>query len=149
MSIEVKAETVIDVERSRVAKIMFNPKTEKLWMAKVREVYPMQSGQFTEGAKVERIGDFLNKRYSCKLVVTKFEVDRMVQMFCDEPFEMNMRYELSDADGGTNVKVSVMSVGEILFNSPISIVSAKMQDNLEADLQRLKQLVEETASDND
>ncbi|MEZ5308035.1 MAG: hypothetical protein R2684_12890 [Pyrinomonadaceae bacterium] len=142
MALEVTAEVFIERATEDVASVMFNPKMEKLWIRALREVYPMESGLYKKGFKCERVGTFLNKHYSAKLLVTKFEDNSMIQFYADEPFEMNITYRLNTIDGGTKVRTSVASISEIEFNSPISIVSGKMEEMLKDDLKRLKEHLE-------
>ncbi len=142
MAVDVKAEVLIERTPEEVAKVMFNPKRDRLWIRGLTEVYPMESGLYKKGARIERVGSFLNKHYSAKLMVTKFEENRMVQLYSDEPFEMNIQYNLAPADEGTNVKLRISSIAEIPFNSPIKVVAAKAQEMIENDLERLKKHLE-------
>ena len=123
MSIKVKAEIHIERSPDEIAGVMFNPKLDKIWIRGLSEVYPMASGLYQKGSKIERIGKFLNKHYSAKLVVTKFEENSFVQMYADEPFEMSIKYRLIEGEGGTDVSLTISSISEIGFNTPISIVS--------------------------
>jgi hypothetical protein len=142
MSIHVNAKVLINCKRSDVAKVMFNPKMDKLWIRGLKGVYPMSSGLYQMGSKVERVGNFLNRAFSAKLLVTKFVEDSLVEIYADEPFKMKMRYQLNDDVNGTKASISIMSFGEILYNSPVSIISKKLKENIEDDLKRLKDHLE-------
>ncbi len=142
MAIEVRAEIFIEKSPSKVADVMFNPKMDKLWIRSLREVFPMESGLYKKGAKVERVGDFMNKRYSAKVLVLKYEPEKIAELYLDEPFEMKQRYELHKAEGGTTARVTLMSIGELQYNTPITILSRKIDDDLNNDLKNLKKLVE-------
>ncbi len=143
MAVDVKAEVLIERSPEDVAEVMFNPKLDRLWIGGLSEVYPMSSGLYSKGARIERIGNFLSKHYSAKLLVTKFEENKKVQMFADEPFEMNIRYDLKKVDDATNVSLRITSVAEIPFNMPIPILSNKMQELIDRDLEKLKKHLEE------
>lgn len=143
MAIDVKAEVSVDRTPEEVAKVMFNPKRDKLWVRSISEVYPMESGLYKKGAKIERVGSFLNKHYSAKLLVTKCEENKMVQMYSDEPFEMNIQYTLTPTDEGTNIKLRLSSIAEIPFNSPMPVISKQAQEMIEGDLKKLKKHLEE------
>ena len=67
-------------------------------------------------------------------------------MYADEPFEMAIKYRLNETDGGTNVQLSISSIGEILFNTPMSIISKSLQEILDEDLERLKKHLEDNIS---
>lgn len=143
MAVDVKAEVLIKRTPEEVAEVMFNPKRDKLWIRGINEVYPMESGLYKKGAKIERIGSFLNKHYSAKLLVTKYEENKLVQIYADEPFEMNIRYTLAQNDEGTNVELAILSIAEVPFNTPISILKKKATEMIESDLNRLKKHLEE------
>lgn len=142
MAIDVHSEILIERPPEKVADVMFNPKMDKLWIRSLVEVFPMESGLYRQGAKVERVGDFMSKRYSAKVQVMKCEPGKMVELYQDEPFEMKQKYSIREAEGGTLARVSVSSIGELLFNSPVSILSKKIKENLDDDLKNLKKLVE-------
>ena len=135
----------IDVPQSpeEVAKLMFRPKRDKLWVTGLKEVYPMASGLYEKGAKVQRIGTFLGKHYDAKLLVTRFEENKLVQLYADEPFEMNILYKLEEVDTGTRIHLSISSISDIDFNSPMSIISGKIQENVDDDLENLSRRLEE------
>jgi hypothetical protein len=142
MAIEVRAEIHIERSPSEVAEVMFNPKMDKLWIRSLREVFPMGSGLYEKGAKVERVGDFMNKRFSAKVQVLKCEPAKMAELYLDEPFEMKQRYELRESDGGTIARITLMSIGELQYNTPVTILSRKIDEDLRDDLKNLKKLVE-------
>ncbi|HUF05554.1 MAG TPA: SRPBCC family protein [Aridibacter sp.] len=142
MAIDVHSEIFIESSPEKVTEVMFNPKMDKLWIRSLTEVFPMESGLYRQGAKVERVGDFMSKRYSAKVQVMKCEPGKMVELYQDEPFEMKQKYSIREAEGGTLARVSVASIGELLFNSPVSILSKKIKEGLDDDLKNLKKLVE-------
>ena len=142
MAVDVKAEVLIKREPEEVAEVMFNPKQDKLWIKGLSAVFPMEAGLYKKGAKIERVGNFLNKHYSAKLLVTKYEENKHVKLYSDEPFEMSIRYFLTKTDDGTNVKLQISSIGEVLFNTPIAILAKKAQEMIENDLKRLKKHLE-------
>ena len=145
MALEVKAEVLIGRSPEEVAAVMFNPKLDKLWVTGLKNVYPRESGLYKKGSKVERVGHFLNKHYSAKLLVTKFEEDAFVQIYSDEPFEMSIKYWLTKAEGGTNVAMAIASISELEFNTPVSIISKTIKEKLEKELRRLKKHLERPA----
>lgn len=139
MSINVNAQVLIKSSPETIAQVMFNPKFDKLWIRGLRQVFPMKPGLYRLDAKIERVGDFMNRRYSSKLVVIKYEENRMVELYADEPFQMHMRYELKETpDEGTMVDITIESFGELLYNSPIPIISKNLLESIQDDLKRLK-----------
>lgn len=143
MAIDVNEEVLIKSTREKVARVMFNPKLDKIWIRRLRGVYPMKTGLYEKNAKVERVGDFMNRRYSSKLLVTKYEENRFVEMYADEPFEMNIRYELKEEGAEeTLTNISITSFGEILYNSPVPIIAKNLSEIIQDDLKRLKKHIE-------
>ena len=143
MSLNVSAKIQVDQSPREVAKLMFNPKRDKLWVTGLREVYPMASGLYAKGAKIQRIGTLLGKYYDAKLLVTKFVENQAVQLYADEPFEMNINYKLTELEDGTEIQLSISSISDIEFNSPMTIISKKVQENIDEDLANLKRRLEE------
>lgn len=141
--IDVQAEITIAAPRAKVAEFMFDPKCDKLWIGGLTNVFPLTSGRLRKGAKVERIGSFMNRQFTSTVIVIADEPERMLELSADEPFEMLIKYELSDASEGTLVKIRIKSVGDIPFNAPASVVSKAVLDNLNRDLKSLKKLVEQ------
>ena len=80
MALEVHSEIFIERPASEVAQTMFNPKMDKIWIRSLSEVYPMESGLYSKGAKIERIGTLLNHAYSAKVLVLKYEPEKMVEL---------------------------------------------------------------------
>lgn len=142
MAIEVRSEIFIERPPDEVAKVMFNPKMDKLWIRSLVEVFPLGPGLYSKGAKVERVGDFMSRRYSAKVLVLKYEESKLAELYLDEPFEMKQRYLIREEEGGSVASVTVMSIGELQYNSPVTIISKKVRENIEDDLKNLKKLVE-------
>jgi len=146
MSVDVQAEVLIERSREAVAGIMFNPKCDKLWIGGLSNVFPLTPGNLKKGAKVERIGDFLNRRFSSMLLVLRDEPEKMVELSANEPFEMKIRYELLDVPGGTIAKIRIQSIGEMLFQMPATLISRAVSDNINRDLKKLKKHLEENTN---
>ncbi|MCS6873643.1 MAG: hypothetical protein N2Z23_01865 [Pyrinomonadaceae bacterium] len=143
MSVDVQAEILIAAPREKVAEFMFDAKYDKLWISGLVSVFPLTPGKLCKGSKVQRIGDFMNKRFDSMVVVVAEEPGRMLELSIDEPFEMLVKYTLSDAAEGTSVKIRLRSVGDIPFKTPAAVLSKAVLDKLNLDLKRLKKLVEE------
>src|SRR4030095_322938 len=71
MSVDAKAEIVIERPRSEVAKIMFSPKCDKLWISGLTNVFPLSSGLLKTGSRVNRDGSFHGRQYSAQVLVIK------------------------------------------------------------------------------
>lgn len=142
MSVDVQSEVVISRPRYQVAEFMFDPKNDRLWMTGFIRVFPMQSGPLVNGARVERIGSFLNRKFSAVYVVNKAEEGKSVEMVTDEPFNMRFRYDLSDDGDATRVRLQIQSYGELLFKTPIPIFRKAVEEKLNEEAKRLKRYLE-------
>jgi hypothetical protein len=108
------------------------------------KVFPMQAGPLAKGAKIERVGTFLNRQFSAVNYVTAVEDARFVEMTTDEPFAMKMTYELADeGDQETRVRLRIQSFGELRFNLPVPIFKKAVAEKLADEAKRLKKHLEE------
>ena len=143
MAVDVHAEVLIERPREVVGEFMFNPKCDKIWMTNVTKVFPLSPGNLKKGSKVEHIGSFLGRYFSRNSLVIRDEENALLEMVGDEPFPMKIRYDLKDAESGTNVKIRIQSTEEINIPSPVVIISRSVLEWIESDLKRLKKHLEE------
>jgi hypothetical protein len=142
MSVDVKAEIVIARPRSTVAKLMFDPKSDTIWNTSITNSFPQTPGALKRGSKVEHIGTFAGRAYSAVREVTGEDDDKLLDMTANEPFDMKIRYELTDVPEGTSVSIRIQSVGENLYQMPPAVLSKKVQETIADDLKRLKRHLE-------
>jgi Polyketide cyclase / dehydrase and lipid transport len=142
MSVDVKAEVLIERPRSVVAEFIFDPKSDPIWHTSISKSFPQTAGLLKQGSKVEHIGTFAGKAYSADRLVMRDEPEKSLDITSNEPFEMKIRYKLDDVPEGTRVSVRVQSVGELLFQMPPVVLSKKVQDTISDDLKRLKRHLE-------
>ncbi|MGH9949143.1 MAG: SRPBCC family protein [Pyrinomonadaceae bacterium] len=142
MSVEAKAEIVIEKPRAEVAKIMFDPKSDRLWIGGLTGVFPMASGLLKKDSRVNRDGTFLGRQYSAKLLVIRDEPEKMLEISADEPFESKIRYDLEDAEGGTKVKLRVQGIVDGQYLQPTAVINRTLKESLETDLKKLKKHAE-------
>ncbi len=144
MAVDVADEIAITATRAEVAAVMFDPKFDKVWISGVVNSFPRSPGKLTMGSKVERVADFLNKRYSAVFDVIRAEPDSLVEMSADEPFQLKVTYRLRDStDSETIAEIHVKSVGEVPFSMPAPLLAKAVGGMISRDLKRLKKLVEE------
>lgn len=142
MSVDAKAEVVIERSRSEVAAVMFDAKSDVLWITGLKNSFPQTSGLMTKGFKFERVGTLLGRYYSCIYLVTRSEDETFVEIAADEPFQMKIRYDLADADGGTRTSVRIQSIGDTPYTLPPASLNKAIKEWIEGDLQRLKKRLE-------
>ena len=143
MSVDVKAETVIARPRSDVAEIVFDPKSEVIWIEGVRQTFPQRAGKLARGSRLERRGVMAGLEYVSEVLVTNDDPEKMLEMSSPEPFEMKIRYSLEDVDGGTAVKVRIQSIGDVRrIAMPPVILAGKVREDIENSLKKLKKHME-------
>jgi hypothetical protein len=142
MSVDAKAEIVIERPRAEVAKIMFDPKCDKLWIGGLTQVSPLTSGLLVKGSRVNRDGSFLGRQYSARVLVVKDEPEKMLELSSDEPFELKTKYELEDVEGGTKVKLRLQGIVEHQYKMPPAVLNKSASEALAEDLKRLKRHAE-------
>jgi len=146
MSVDVQAQIFIAAPRAKVAEFMFDPKFDKLWIGGLVNVFPLTPGKLKKGSRVERIGDFMNRRFTSTIVVISDEPYKTLELSADEPFEMKIKYELEDSEGGTLAKIRIQSVGDIPFKTPATLLSKTLLENLNRDLKTLKKRLEQATT---
>ena len=142
MSVDAKAEIVIERPRSEVAKIMFDPKCDKLWIGGLTNVFPLSSGLLKTGSRVTRDGNFHGRQYSAQVLVVKDDPAKMLELTSDEPFELKTRYELEDVDGGTRVRLRIQGVVDHQYKMPPAAFAKLVGEALSEDLKKLKRHAE-------
>ena len=142
MSVDAKAEIVIERPRSDVAKIMFDPKCDTLWIGGLRSVFPLTPGMLKKDSRLDRVGNFLGREYSAKVLVVKDEPEKLLVFSSDEPFEMKIKYELDDVDGGTRVKLSIQGIVEHQYKAPPAAFAKSVTEAIGNDLKKLKRHAE-------
>lgn len=146
MSVDVKAETIIARPRAQVADLMFDPKSEMIWIGGMKNVFPQSPGKLAKGARMERRGTMAGLEFVSELLVTNDDPGAMLELSGTEPFEMKIRYDLKDADGGTSVKIRVQSIGDTgRIAMPPTVLANKVREGIESDLKKLKHHLEENS----
>lgn len=142
MSVDVKAEVVIERPRTDVAGVMFNPKCDTIWIGGLTHVFPLTPGSLKKGSQVERVGTFIGRGFSAMVDVMRDVPEESIDLTINEPFEMKVRYELKDVPEGTLAKIRLQGMPGDLFQMPASQLSKAIQENITSDLQKLKKHVE-------
>lgn len=142
MSVDAKAEIVIERPRSEVAKIMFDPKCDVLWIGGLKKVFPMSPGTLKKDSQVNRVGNFLGREYSAKLLVVRDEPEKLLEFASDEPFEMKIRYDLSDAENGTQVELRLQGIVDHQYQVPPAVFGKMVTEAISNDLKKLKRHAE-------
>lgn len=142
MSVDAKAEIVIERPRSEIAKIMFDPKCDTLWIGGLSNVFPQTGGSLKKGSRVDRVGSFMGRHFSAKVLVVKDEPEKMLELSSDEPFESKIKYELEDVEGGTKVRLRLTGFVDHQYTIPPAVFGKSVTEALIEDLKRLKRHAE-------
>lgn len=142
MSVDAKAEIVIERPRSEVAKIMFDPKCDTLWIGGLSNVFPQSSGMLQKNSRVDRVGNFMGRHFSAQVLVIKDEPEKMLELSSDEPFQSKMKYHLEDVEGGTKVKLHLTGFVDDQYTIPPAVFGKSVTAALNDDLKRLKRHAE-------
>lgn len=141
MSIDVQPEILIRRPRAQVASFMFEPRNDALWTTGVIECRPLTDGPLRAGARVERVVKFLGRRFGYQYEVVAAD-ERSVEMSVEQPFPMQIRYELEDAPEGTRVRIRARGDASGFFRLASPIMSRMVRRNITADLTALKKHLE-------
>jgi polyketide cyclase/dehydrase/lipid transport protein len=143
MSVDVKSEIVINRPRADVAEIVFDPKSDMLWIEGLKQVFPQSPGKLARGSRVEHRGTMAGLEFVSEVLVTNDDPAKMLEFSSPEPFEMKIRYNLEDVEGGTSLRIRIQSIGDVSrIAMPPSILSGKVREDIEGSLKKLKKHLE-------
>ena len=145
MSTDVRVEVTIARARADVAAFMFDPAHDAIWTTGVVEVRPLTEGRLRVGAKVERTSQFLGRRFAYQYEVVEAEADHFVTMRVEQPFPMRIRYELTDAPGGTRASIHAEGDARGFYRLASSLLNRMVRHNITKDLALLKAHLETRA----
>ena len=80
MSVDVKAEVVINRSRDEVARFAMNPDNDPVWIGGIREARMLTEPPLAQGTQVERVATFLGKRIEYVLQVAEYEPKALLAM---------------------------------------------------------------------
>lgn len=142
MSVDVSAEVTIDRSRAEVAAYMFDPANDATWTGGLVDARPFNEGPLVKGSRVERTSKFLGRKFSYLIEVLDAEPDEMVEMHTAQPFEMRVRYELEDKDGGTTARIRCAGGGAGFFKLAGPLLATMVRRSIQNDLEMLKAALE-------
>jgi hypothetical protein len=137
-SVDVRPVVLIHRPRHEVAAFMFDPGNDLRWTGGITGSRPAQPGPLVPGATVERTARFLGRSFTYGYVVTRHEPDRLVELTVDRPFPMLVRYELTDAEDGTQVAIHAVGTPGRFFGWASPVMARQVRRSITADLQRLR-----------
>lgn len=142
MTVDVRPVVLVRRPRAEVAAFMFDPANDLRWTGGIRSSEPDRPGRLTTGMTVARTARFLGRTFTYGYVVTAHEPDTSVELKVDKPFPMVVRYELADADGGTEVVIHATGEPGRFFGFATPLMRRQVHRSISADLARLRTCLE-------
>jgi hypothetical protein len=144
-TIDVAADIEISAAPTDIAAVMFDPAREPEWIGTVTGVTVIDPA-LAVGARVEHRGSFLGREIAWTTEVERFHFPHVLALrISDGPFVGVVRYEIQRvATGGSRAAIRTTGEPGRFGFLPAALVTGPMRTALEADLSRLKTIVEGT-----
>ena len=143
-AIDVTASTMIAAPRDEVARYVMDHRNDPIWIGGISESELMGERPLVEGSRVRRVASFMGKRIEYVNEVVRLEPGTALEMrSVKSPFPMAVTYAFEEGEGGTRTSVRVQGDPSALYRLAGSLMSRKVQKNVQADLDRLKAILEE------
>jgi uncharacterized membrane protein len=146
VSVDVRTEIDIDRPRDVVAEFTSDPSNATEWYRNIRSVEWETSPPVAEGSRMRFRARFLGRDLEYTYEIRELiPGERLVMGTADGPFAMETTYTFEDAPGG-GTRVGLRNRGEPSgFAKVVSSMMARaMRRENEKDLERLKELLEQT-----
>jgi uncharacterized protein YndB with AHSA1/START domain len=141
-SVDVTAETEIAASPADIAAVMFDPEREPEWMSAVKRVEIIDAA-LQPGARVKRTASFMGHEIGWTTQVEAVHFPHVLRLRIDDgPFTGTVAYSIQRSAGGSTVRVHNQGQTTKLGFLPASVIEAPMRSAMNADLARLKAIVE-------
>jgi uncharacterized membrane protein len=140
--VDVVVEIEVAAAPAAVAAVMFDPQRDPDWMTAVTSVEVIDPA-LAVGARVRRNGRFMGRDLTWTTAVEAVHFPHVLALqLADGPFTGTVRYEIARTAGGSRVRIR--NTGRVAGGAliPAALVEAPMRKALQADLERLKSIVE-------
>ena len=145
MSININAEIVINRSKDDVASFAMDPDNDPTWISGIVEAKTLTDPPFGKGTKVQRVAKFLGRRMEYTPEVIEYDPMGGLVMRTDKPFDMTIRYQFKETDGGTLAGINIQGEGTGFYNLAAPLLSRAVKRNITRDLKTLKKLLESGA----
>jgi uncharacterized membrane protein len=144
MSIDVTMQTTIARPREDVARFAMDPGNDTAWIGGISEARTVTDGPLRQGSRVARVASFLGKRIEYVNEIDELAPgERLAMHSVAGPFPMRITYEFAEADGnGSIARVRVEGDASGFYSVATPILRRKLRSSVQADLARLKHLLE-------
>jgi uncharacterized membrane protein len=141
-TVDVTAEVEIAAAPADIAAVMFDPAREPEWMQAVTKVEVIDPA-LVRGARVRHSGSFLGKEIAWVTEVETVHFPHVLALrMQDGPFAGSVRYEIQRSSGGSVARIRTVGEPTSFGFLPAAMIAAPMRKALDADLGRLKAIVE-------
>jgi uncharacterized protein YndB with AHSA1/START domain len=143
-SIDLTVETEIAAAPADVAAVMFDPQREPEWMSAIKTVELIDTS-LQPGARVRRTATFMGNEFSWVTQVEAVHFPHVLTLVIAEgPFTGRIFYNIQRSPGGSTVRIRNQGQTDKLGFLPAAVIEPPMKAALQADLGRLKTIVETT-----
>jgi uncharacterized membrane protein len=141
--VDVSVEIDIVGDPTDVASVMFDPARAPEWMKAVTAVEIIDPA-LAPGAKVRHRGSFLGQEISWVTEVEAVHFPHVLMLrIAEGPFVGTVRYEIQRSGSGSRARIRNVGAPSALGFLPAAMIAGPMRSALNADLERLKALVEQ------
>jgi uncharacterized membrane protein len=145
--IDVTARTIIDRPRDEVAAYVIDNRNDLAWIGGITESELLGGNSITEGSRVRRVASFLGRRIEYVMEVARLEPGSVLEMrSVKSPFPMEVAYAFEDAAEGTATSVRVRGEPGAWYRIAGALMSRAVQRSIDADVRRLKEILERRRS---
>jgi uncharacterized membrane protein len=143
-AIDVTATTTIDAARHQVASYVVDNRNDPEWIGGISESHLVGDPPIGVGSHVRRVASFMGRRIEYVNEVTRLDPGSVLEMrSVKSPFPMEITYVFEDvARGRTRASVRVQGDPSALYRLAGPLLSRQVKKNVQADLERLKDIVE-------
>lgn len=143
-AVDVTAEIEIAAAPADVAAVMFDPNREPEWMSVVKRVELVDKA-LQPGARVRRGASFFGHDVNWTTEVQDVHFPHVLTLrIIDGPFTGTIAYHIARQGVGSRVVVRHKGETDKLGFLPAAMIEVPMKSGMQADLERLKTLVEKT-----
>ena len=140
---EYQVSTVINRPLDEVFRFVTNVENQPRWQAASIENHLLTPGPMAVGAQIQHIGKWLGRRYESIGQVVEFEPDRRwAYKSLSGPYQLEMRYRFEPTAAGTRLTLTAEGGDLGFFRLPGPLLRFFAQRVLQADLDRLKRVLE-------
>jgi hypothetical protein len=141
-TVDVSAEIEIAAAPADVAAVLFDPVREPEWMKVVKSVSVIDPA-LQPGARVRRTAMFMGHEIAWVTEVETVHFPHVLNLKVAEgPFVGTINYQIQRSAGGSHVRIRNRGESSALSFLPASIIETPLKASMEADLGRLKAIVE-------